>query len=37
VQNISELKRSVLVPLSSLPGVKDIQTIISVRKVKEQT
>lgn len=37
VQNISELKRSVLVPLSGLPGVRDIQTIISVRKIKEQT
>ncbi|HQD26089.1 MAG TPA: Lrp/AsnC family transcriptional regulator, partial [Methanoculleus thermophilus] len=36
VQNIAELKRSVLIPLSGLPGVKDIQTIISVRKVKEQ-
>ena len=37
VQNISELKRDILVPLSSLPGVRDIQTIISVRKIKEQT
>lgn len=36
VQNISELKRSVLIPLSGLPGVKEIQTIISVRKIKEQ-
>ena len=36
VQNIAELKRRVLIPLSGLPGVKDIQTIISVRKVKEQ-
>ena len=36
VQNIAELKRSVLIPLSGLPGDKDIQTIISVRKVKEQ-
>ncbi|NLA37980.1 MAG: Lrp/AsnC family transcriptional regulator [Methanomicrobiales archaeon] len=36
VQNITELKQSVLIPLSSLPGVKDIQTIISVRKIKEQ-
>jgi len=35
VQNITKLKRSVLMPLSSLPGVKDIQTIISVRKIKE--
>jgi Lrp/AsnC family transcriptional regulator for asnA, asnC and gidA/Lrp/AsnC family leucine-responsive transcriptional regulator len=37
VQNISELKRDILVPLSSLPGVRDIQTIISVRRIKEQT
>jgi Lrp/AsnC family leucine-responsive transcriptional regulator len=37
VQNITELKRSVLIPLSSCAGVKDIQTIISVRKVKEQS
>jgi Lrp/AsnC family transcriptional regulator, leucine-responsive regulatory protein len=36
VQNITELKRSVLIPLSGLAGVKEIQTIISVRKVKEQ-
>jgi Lrp/AsnC family transcriptional regulator, leucine-responsive regulatory protein len=36
VQNITELKRSVLIPLSGLSGVKEIQTIISVRKVKEQ-
>lgn len=36
VQNISELKRSILIPLSSLPGVKEIQTIISVRRIKEQ-
>jgi Lrp/AsnC family transcriptional regulator for asnA, asnC and gidA/Lrp/AsnC family leucine-responsive transcriptional regulator len=37
VQNISELKRDILVPLSSHPGVRDIQTIISVRRIKEQT
>ncbi len=36
VQNISELKRGVLVPLSGFPAVKDIQTIIAVRKVKEE-
>lgn len=36
VQSITELKRNVLIPLSGLPGVKDIQTIISVRRVKEQ-
>ncbi len=36
VQSITELKREVLIPLSGLRGVKDIQTIISVRKVKEQ-
>jgi Lrp/AsnC family transcriptional regulator for asnA, asnC and gidA/Lrp/AsnC family leucine-responsive transcriptional regulator len=37
VQNISELKRDILVPLSSHPKVRDIQTIISVRRIKEQT
>ena len=37
VQNITELKRNVLIPLSNLPGVRDIQTIISVRKIKEQS
>ena len=37
VQNITELKRSVLIPLSNLPGVRDIQTIISVRRIKEQS
>ncbi|MFY1644594.1 Lrp/AsnC family transcriptional regulator [Methanoculleus bourgensis] len=36
VQNISDLKRGVLVPLSGLSAVKDIQTIIAVRKVKEE-
>ncbi len=36
VQNIGDLKRGVLVPLSGLSGVKDIQTIIAVRKVKEE-
>jgi len=37
VQNITELKRNVLMPLSSLRGVSDIQTIISERKIKEQS
>ncbi|NLZ31399.1 MAG: Lrp/AsnC family transcriptional regulator [Methanomicrobiales archaeon] len=36
VQNITELKRSILMPLSDLPGVKEIQTIISVREIKRQ-
>ncbi len=36
VQSITELKREVLIPLSGLAGVRDIQTIIAVRKVKEQ-
>ncbi|MGI6022967.1 MAG: Lrp/AsnC family transcriptional regulator [Methanoculleus sp.] len=36
VRNITELKRSVLMPLSDLSGVKEIQTIISVREIKEQ-
>lgn len=36
VQGISDLKRGVLVPLSGLPAVKDIQTIIAVRMIKEE-
>lgn len=37
VQDIGALKQTVLMPLSDLPGVEEIQTIISVRKIKERS
>jgi Lrp/AsnC family transcriptional regulator, leucine-responsive regulatory protein len=36
VKSITDLKRDVLIPLANLPGVKEIQTTLSVRKIKEE-
>ncbi len=36
VKDISELKSEILIPLGEMDGVKEINTILTVRKVKEQ-
>jgi len=36
VHEIAQLKKDVLIPLSELPGVRDVKPILTVKKVKEQ-
>jgi Lrp/AsnC family leucine-responsive transcriptional regulator len=36
VGSITELKKEVLIPLSRLPGVREIRPILTVRRIKEQ-
>ncbi|MCC7565404.1 MAG: Lrp/AsnC family transcriptional regulator [Methanomicrobiaceae archaeon] len=36
VHSITELKRDVLIPLSGVAGVRDLQTVLSVKRVKEK-
>ncbi|UUX92096.1 Lrp/AsnC family transcriptional regulator [Methanoplanus endosymbiosus] len=36
VHEIAQLKADVLIPLSELPGVRDVKPILTVKKVKEQ-
>ncbi len=36
VKDISELKSEILIPIGEMDGVKEINTILTVRKVKEQ-
>ncbi|MBR1369401.1 AsnC family transcriptional regulator [Methanocalculus chunghsingensis] len=35
--DISELKNELIHPISALPGVREVNTILAVRKIKEQT
>jgi len=35
--DISELKTELIHPLSALPGVREVNTILAVKKIKEQT
>ncbi|MDT8358670.1 MAG: Lrp/AsnC family transcriptional regulator [Methanomicrobiaceae archaeon] len=36
VGNITELKKTVLIPLSRVPGVQEIRPILTTRRIKEQ-